>query len=266
MKILVTTICFIQDKDKYPDAELYGKYANRLIESCMKNSSFDIRVATNRPDVFLEAVNRHKGRVFILQDDLSNNKIRVGHFNQLLKFIAFKDIPAEYDYILYVDCDSGFINEVDNKKIEDYVIVNQTKGFNGAAARADVDYLERELTEEANGRKGMFNNKFLLYGLTLENLPHEWKNSSMPCEHILFLKNDPDKVKAVSDKIAEFNSIFENQLIENNGPVLGIDMEAFEIGVSLNIAGYKCIELSTGEQQEIFGIGYNASNLERIKV
>jgi len=56
MKILVSTICFIQPNKIKDGAEIYATFANRLIDSTMEKTNFDIRVATNRPELFSDAL------------------------------------------------------------------------------------------------------------------------------------------------------------------------------------------------------------------
>jgi hypothetical protein len=43
-------------------------------------------------------------------------------------------------------------------------------------------------------------------------------------------------------------------------------MEAFEIGVSAHLAGYNVKEMGWSNQNDIFKVGFNANNWEKIKI
>lgn len=266
MKILVTTICFIQSHKLEMGSEMYATFANRLIDSTMENSNFDIRVATNRPDLFSDALDKYGDRVSLLVDMLEDKRVAVGAFNQLLKFLALKDIPTEYDYVLYLDCDAGFFQNVNYQLLNQTVQHIESEGFNGLVNRAYTTYLMDCLKENDAGIGNMFSAKFYLHKLTSTNIPEEWKDATLPCEHILFLKNEGNRLQIMSDKIAEFNKVLEAQDIETGYVACSPDMEAFELGIGARVAGYKFAELTGYVHHDVLGVKFNGSNWEGLKL
>lgn len=284
MKILVTTICFINHYKKEAGSEIYATYANRLIKSTMENTNFDIRVATNEPDLFTESLNTWPDRASLYVDRLEKNQVQVGPFNQLLKYIALKDIPSTYDYVLYLDCDSGFTDPIDTNELKEVIDIMETDGFNGLAMRPDTEYLlqslenHKKLEKErdeliANGQlseahihpKDMFAHKFRFYNVTLENINPEWIGASLPCEHILLLKNEFGRIQHMSDELSKFNDLLETQA--GNAYIECVsDMEAFEIGISAKLAGFRFGQLTGDYHHRVFKVKYNGSNWERIKL
>jgi hypothetical protein len=265
MKILVSTICFIQPNKIQYGSEIYATFANRLIDSTMENTNFDIRVATNRPELFSEALSKYGSRVSLLVDRLEDKQVWVGAFNQLLKFLALKDVPKKYDYVLYLDCDASFFKSMDDELVFNTIRMEESNGFNGMANRSDEGYFMQQLTDHCSGVENIFSAKFRLHNLTLDTAPIEWKTATMPCEHILLLKNEDDKLQIMSDKIAEFNKKLEAQLEQ---PYISCipDMEAFELGISALIAGYKLGEINSYVHHDVLCVKFNGSNWEKIKL
>jgi hypothetical protein len=106
-KILVSAISFVNERKN--GSEIYTTFAKRLIDDVLTKTPWDIMVSTNRGDLFQDI---SSDRLTINEDKLENHKTHVGAFNQLLKFISIKDIDPLYDYVLYMDCDAGFVDNV----------------------------------------------------------------------------------------------------------------------------------------------------------
>jgi len=281
VNVLVSSICFINHNKLHVGSEIYATFANRLIESTMENTPFDFRIATNRPDLFEEILQKWPDRVSILIDKLENNQVQVGPFNQLLKFFALKDIPESYDYVLYLDCDASFCKPIDMNLLKMHIEYIENQGYNGMVNRSYTNYLigclmEHEVYKEKlelsikEGKeefipKNLFSHKFDFYDVTMENIPEEWKDATLPCEHIIFLKNETGKIQMVSDKISEFNDKLETQV---NEPYIRCisDMEAFEIGISAKLAGFKFSEIDTYVHNDVLSVKFNGSNWEGVKL
>jgi hypothetical protein len=278
MNILVSTICFI-NFDK-PGAEIYATFANRLIEDVINKTPWDIRVATNAPEKFQDAIDKYGSRVSLYVDTLENNKVAVGAFNQLLKYFALKDVPMSYDWVLYLDCDAGFRQDVNHQEVLNHIANWEAQGYDAlgvrtnAIVRNELADHERQLAELQRMRDeghpnpwmpmNLFTCKFNFYNITSQNIDPLWLDASMPSEHFLFLKNSPDgKLQRMSDRISEFNKI----LIAQPGPhVVIADMEAFELGVSAKVAGYNMGDAGDYGHNWLFAINFNGNNWEKIKL
>lgn len=256
-KILVSTISYFNDKRE--KSVIYTTFAKRLINDVISKTPYDIMVNTNRSDLF-EDIDKNE-RIIIRQNDLESHKTHVGVFNQLLKFSAIKDINSEYDYVLYLDCDAGFIDIVDTEQIDKHIELWESNGHDMVALRTNYPYtqVEKEYADVVNGvtkEKKLFHQKIVFYGIK-----PEWRGSKLPSEHILLIKND-EKLPIMAKYFEDFCYEFETQ--DENHPV-HYDMEAFEIGVSAFLAGYNMGEMGWQNQHEIFKVGFNANNWEKIK-
>ena len=269
MNLLVTTICFINRQK--PGAEIYGtKYAQRLIEDILTKTPYDIRVATNEPELFADIIANSNGRASVLHDSLSRNRVWVGegmHFNQLLKYIAFKDIDSKYDWVMYLDCDTGLFESVNTHDIEQFLNRHLASGFDAHGTRIDNTLIYALRTFES-GQPELFADKFKFYNVSTAHGPFEWLDATMPSEHIVLLQNSP-KLPIFCQHFDDFCTWFETQgPIADGGkdiPYQTQDMEAFEIGVSAELAGYKFRELGP-DQQALLKIKFNGSNWEGIKL
>ena len=114
-----------------------------------------------------------------------------------------------------------------------------------------------ESIQKNDGSKKLFDDKFRFYGIK-----PEWRGAKLPSEHILLIKNG-DKLEVMANEFEKFCYQFETQ-----DPIHPItyDMEAFEIGVSAFLAGYNMGEMHWHNQGQIFKVGFNANNWEKIKV
>lgn len=258
--ILVSTISFINHNKK--GSEIYTTFANRLIDDVLTKTPYDIMVTTNSYEHFREKAEANPDRVTVREEKLENHKTHVGAFNQLLKFYSIKDIDKKYDWVLYLDCDAGFteaINVVDvNNKIDEW----ESDGSDMVALRTNATYEgaedEFERTKDIEGHpKALFNDKFVFYGIR-----PEWRGAVLPSEHILLIKNN-EKLPVMCEEFEKFCTLFETQ--DEQYPIT-FDMEAFEIGVSAFLAGYKAQEMWWGNQNDVLKVGFNHNNWERVKI
>lgn len=283
MKVLVSTISFINHNKAAAGSEIYATYTNRLIEYTMKNTPFDIRVATNRPELFQQTVEKYPDRVSLWVDTLGDNKVQVGSgFNQLLKYLALTNIPTDYDYVLYLDGDTSFYEPINEQEFEQTVTrVMQQHNCNALFGRNNSEYMMQCLSQHENywtelqrrkenneptndlGSPGIFSQKFRFYKITSDNIPETWRTAPMPYEHILFFKNEEGRLQKMSDVIKEFNQ----RIVAQDGvPDCNADMEAFELGVGATEAGFVAGPLSSNMERDTFKIKYNGSNWEKIKL
>lgn len=257
-KILVSTISYVNNSK--PGSEIYTTYAKRLINDVLSKTPYDIMVSTNRSDLFEEF--KDVEMVCIKQVDLENHKTHVGAFNQLLKFSALQCVDSKYDWVLYLDCDAGFTESVDFSEIDRYLDGLDSENFDMSALRTDATYdLSKEeflnTTDFNSHPRPLFNNKFIFYGVQ-----EEFSGAKLPSEHILLLKNN-EKLSIMGDVFESFCYIFESQ---DPSRIITYDMEAFEIGVSAHLAGYKVAEMTWSRQCDLFKVGFNANNWEKIKL
>lgn len=260
MKILVSAISFVNTEK--PNSEIYTTFAKRLINDVLTKTPYDVMITTNRSDLFNDVSSLD--RVIIINNDLINHKTHVGAFNQLLKFTAIKDIPEKYDWVFYLDCDAGFTNSIDENVINKFLTNSLENGYDMIALRTDAtyDHAKKEFDETTDFTystkpKPLFNDKFVFYGHN-----PEWNGAKLPSEHILILKNN-FKLQKMSFEFEKFCTWFETQ--EPN-KIITFDMEAFEIGVSAHLAGYKMGEMGWHNQNSIFKVGFNFNNWEKIKI
>lgn len=256
--ILVSAISFVNTTKK--GSEIYTTFAKRLINDVIVKTPYDVMISTNQSELFDDVEN--SSRVVIKRQDMNNHKTHVGAFNQLLKFYAIKDIDPKYDWVLYLDCDAGFTESIDINQIETFIDSVESAGYDMSALRTEAtyDYAEQEFlntTDFNSWPKPLFNPKFLFYGLH-----PEWKGAKLPSEHILLIKNN-EKLSKMAEHFENFCTQFETQEPHN---IITYDMEAFEIGVSAHLAGYNVKEMGWANQNDIFKVGFNANNWEKIKI
>lgn len=257
-KILVTTISFVNTVK--PGSEIYTTFAKRLVDDVLNKTPWDIRVSTNRGDLFSDKEKLE--RVSINSQKLENHKTHVGAFNQLLKFFAIKDIDSKYDYVLYLDCDAGFTSSVVVEDVERMIDYWESKDYDMVALRTNLTYDEcvetwKQTRDTEELPKPIFNNKLIFYG---EN--DKWLGAKLPSEHIFLAKNSK-KLTKMAVNFEEFCTKFETQ--DEIYPVT-YDMESFEIGISAHLAGYNMGEMGWGNQCETFKVGFNANNWEKVKI
>lgn len=256
-KILVSTISFVNRNKE--GSEIYTTFAKRLINDVITKTPFDILVSTNETSFFNDVDKTN--RITIRECDLGSHKTNVKAFNQLLKFYSIKDIPKEYEWVMYLDCDAGFTTQINVQEITNYLDHLETQGFDMSALRTSTTYdtAKKEYIEsggKASFPKPLFNDKFIFYGIN-----DEWSGAKLPSEHILLIKNN-DKLSKMCEIFEQFCYKFETQDPNN---VITFDMEAFEIGVSAKLSGYNVAEMTWERQNELFKVGFNFNNWEKIK-
>lgn len=257
-KILVSTISFVNTEKT--GSEIYTTFAKRLVDDVLTKTHYDVMVSTNKSELFEDVSNLD--RVKINQVDLINHRTHVGAFNQLLKFYAIKDINSMYDWVLYLDCDAGFIEQINSDDIENYLNSCELDGYDMCALRTDATYIQSEKefleTTDLNAYpKPLFNPKFIFYGTN-----DLWKGAVLPSEHILLIKNN-EKLPKMAKHFEDFCTKFETQEANN---IITFVMEAFEIGVSAHLSGFKVKEIGWGNQTSLLKVGFNANNWEKVKI
>jgi glycosyltransferase involved in cell wall biosynthesis len=256
--ILVSAISFVNHSKT--GSEIYTTFAKRLINDVLTKTPYDVQITTNSYDNFSDVVGVE--RVFIREDNIETHKTHVAAFNQLLKFTAIKNIDKKYDWVLYLDCDAGFIEPLNVDVLESKMDYWESMGYDMIALRTDAtyDHAEKEYLESLernDGNKKLFDDKFKFYGIQ-----PKWRGSKLPSEHILLVKNNT-KLELMSEEFEKFCYKFETQEPNN---VITFDMEAFEIGVSAFLAGYNMGEMGWNNQTEILKVGFNHNNWEKIKI
>lgn len=276
LNILVSAICFI-NRNK-PGAEIYGTFANRLLNDVMTKSPFDFRIITNEPHQFEENKKIWGDRVIVTEDNLIGEKLTVGPFNQLLKYKTMLGVDKKYDWLLYLDCDAGFTSELNIDAIEKQTKIWEDQGYDFMATRTNA-ILKYEL-EDHEKKEGdfiinnpglkfnpwihggnLFSSKFIFYEVSSKNGPHEWMEAKLPSEHVWYIKNN-EKLEKCGKNFKDFNEKFQSQSPEN---LITWDMESFEVGVSALLAGYNMGDLGNDGQFHILKIGFNFNNWEKVK-
>jgi hypothetical protein len=256
--ILVSAISFVNQTKN--GSEIYTTFAKRLINDVLTKTPYDVRITTNSYSSFSEINNNE--RVSIIENNLETHKTHIGAFNQLLKFASLKNVDKKYDWVLYLDCDAGFVDTLNVNSLEYMIDRWETMGHDMVALRTDATYehAEKEYLEtiqKNDGNKHLFDDKFIFYGIK-----PEWRGAKLPSEHILLIKNN-EKLEIMADEFEKFCYQFETQ--DSVNPIT-YDMEAFEIGVSSFLAGYNMGEMGWYNQCEILKVGFNANNWEKIKI
>jgi hypothetical protein len=256
-KILVSAISFVNHTKN--GSEIYTTFAKRLISDVLTKTPYDVMISTNELSYFEDY--KSNNRVLINYCTLGEHKTNVFAFNQLLKFYAIKDIDRKYDWVLYLDCDAGFTERVDEQAIENYLSQLDSLGYDMSALRTDATYdLSKKDFIDSGGRrewpKPLFNDKFIFYGIN-----DDWSGAKFPSEHILLIKNN-EKLNVMTSEFEKFCYKFESQ---NESNVITYDMEAFEIGVSAHLAKYNMCEMTWNRQCDLFKVGFNYNNWEKIK-
>jgi hypothetical protein len=188
--------------------------------------------------------------------------------NQLLKFTAIENIPKKYEWVFYLDCDAGFISTLDTEAIQKYLHQLDAENIDMVAMRTDATYegclqdfndstdFGKDFSYSEKAKK-LFNDKYVFYGIK-----PEWIGAKLPSEHVFIVRNNK-KLKVMAEEFEKFCYKFETQ--DKQYPTT-FDMEAFEIGVSAFLAGYNLQELGWPNHQDLFKIGFNFNNFEKIKI
>jgi len=264
MNILVSTISYVNSSKQ--GTEIYTTFAKRLANDVLTKTNFDVFINTNRKDLF-EEINNNP-RVTIRDQFLKDHYTHVGAFNQLLKFSAIKEIDSKYDWVIYLDCDAGFTDKLDIEAIENYLLQLDKENIDMVAMRTNATYEEclkdfnestdfgKDLSYSIHPKK-LFNDKYVFYGIK-----PEWVGAKLPSEHVFVIKNN-SKLQLMAEEFEKFCYKFETQ--DKQYPVT-FDMEAFEIGVSAFLSGYNLQELGWGNHTDLFKVGFNFNNFEKVKL
>ena len=196
----------------------------------------------------------------------------------MLKFYTIKNIDPKYDWVLYLDCDAGLTGDWNNDEITSTITNWELLGYDMMGTRTnaivgqelkkheELDIIHKN--EIANGNlthynpRNLFSDKFIFYNVSTQNGPFEWLDAMMPSEHVLLIKNN-DKLQKMADIFEDFCYKFETQ--DKDFPTT-VDMEAFEIGVSAFLAGFNLQELGWGNHADLFKVGFNFNNFEKVKI
>ena len=263
MNILVSTISYVNTHSRKEKSTIYTTFADRLANDVKTKTPFDIRINTNRKDLFEE-----DERVSVRDDFFKDHLTHVGAFNQLLKFSAIQQVDEKYDWVLYLDCDAGFIDNIDTEKVFNYINQLDNQGIEMVALRTNCTFdgsLKEFNNSTKNGtdftytdiHKPLFNDKFKFYGIR-----DEWRGAKFPSEHFLLIKNT-DKLQNMADHFENLCYEFETQ--DKIYPET-FDMEAYEIGVAARLAGIDMQEVCGEFYNHQLNIRFNFNNFEKVKI
>jgi hypothetical protein len=241
MKTILFTLLSVGEK--------YSKSCQHLVEELLSNTPHDILISTDNVEYFPN----YSKRVTIRQNIEKKAKLSLNgyEFNYNLKFHAFKNIPAGYDIILYLDCDikNKFWSEESDNKLKD-----SFTNHDFIACRLNCN-LNQQMAELNSTGNCLFKEKMSSYNV------NEWEDKSLyesklPSEHFLGFKYDKNKLTKFYKKWRELN--YQLQLVE--GAVSCQD--GFEIGVAAFYAGYKnSFEFAMGDQHLILGFEFNGNKI-----
>lgn len=246
MNILFTILSIdtqIDGQNFYVDA------ANRLAAEILDQTSHDIYISTNKPENFDIVSSR-----CLVRNNINQNSIfSYGReFNFNLKYHAFFDIPAKYDYLIYIDCDIKLSSWTVNS---DKFIAETMSGYELAADRTNCT-LKSQIAEYKNTGQALFRHKIEAYDiLQLHTDEDDIHNSVLPSEHCLVFKNIPDKITKFAYKWQHLNNILQNK--NGGGGAWG---DGFEIGISARYAGLNNIfPLSPFYWKDTLGFQFNGN-------
>jgi hypothetical protein len=244
MKVLFTLISIDIGDDFYLLA------SKRLINELLEKTPYDVLVSTNNDNYFSDIIS---DRCVVRNNIRENSILKYGtEFNYNLKHHAFLEIPEKYDYIIYIDGDIKLMKWDD-----------ETENFiNGEMSNYDFfgDRLNAVLIDEVNrfikNEPCLFSHKIKSYDIMERfGIDDEIMMSKMPSEHILILKNDPEKIMKFQEKWEELNEYLQSK----NG-VGGSWGDGFEIGISSNYAGFnQYFNLSPYYWSSVLGFEFNGN-------
>jgi hypothetical protein len=148
-----------------------------------------------------------------------------------------------------------------NNRVDKHVCLNCSSDvkLKNTINKGYSDYCSLKCANDSGDliNKSIFYNKFDFYGIN-----PEYRGACLPSEHILLMKNN-EKLAKMAEKFEEFCFKYETQDKDNPKTV---DMEAFEIGVSAFVAGYKVKDLESWGHHDLLKVGFNYNNWENIKL
>jgi len=85
---------------------MYLQSAKRFVNEVLEQTNHDVLLSTNNLGFFNDVISER----FFLRNNIDESSILMynSEFNYNLKYHAFKDIPINYDVIIYLDCDIIF--------------------------------------------------------------------------------------------------------------------------------------------------------------
>lgn len=244
MKILFTLLCIDTNHHMYIDA------CRSLINEILEKTSHNILLSTNSINSFRDLNNN--SRIYI-RDNISEttNILKYGgEFNYNLKYLAFKNIPTNYDAIIYLDCDIKLDNWTDESEELIYKTISQ---YEIGATRTNC-LLKDEVEYLNSTGSSLFSHKITAYKIR-ETYPNNDPiyNSQLPSEHFLILKNNPEKIKCFCDEWSNLNSYLQS--INGGNGSWG---DGFEIGIAANKAGMtKIVEITHWQWSQVMGLIFN---------
>jgi hypothetical protein len=245
MKILFTFLSISTENDFYLNA------SKNLVNEILSNSSHDILLTTNNVEYFDEINNPR----FSVRNNVPENSMFTykngGEFNYNLKYLAFKDLPNDYDVIFYVDGDikSNFWNDFSEFRLKELM-----GSYDFVATRLNC-ILKNEVKQHIETGSALFSHKILSYNVLSWGLNDPIMDSCLPSEHFLIFKYNKEKLETFANKWSELNGIMQSQ---NGGN--GSWGDGFEMGISAKYAGYDNLyDLNYGDLQNHFGFFFNGN-------
>jgi hypothetical protein len=246
MKILFTLLS-IESKNNN-----YLLSAKELIKEILLQTKHDILLSTNNVEFFSDI---NDERIIIRNNIDDTSKFQYnGEFNYNLKYHAFKNIPPQYDYIIYLDCDIKLENWTTDS---DSYFLNTISKYDFAATRLNC-VLSDEIGYYLNNQNCLFKHKIVLY-----NILEKYKNdddilkSQLPSEHFFILKNDTEKINMFQQKWKE-----QNDELQKTGCSSCSWGDGFEIGISARFAGLNnTFEVNFWEWCYLLGFKFNGNKI-----
>lgn len=246
MKILFTLLSI------EAGTSLYLNAAKKLTLEILQQTTHDVLITTNNIEHFADIQSE---RCIIRNNIGCNNILRYeAEFNFNLKYHAFLDIPSNYDFVIYLDCDIKMSNWSSNSEHFMNSIMNE---YEFGADRLHC-YLKDEVKSYIESKHCLFSHKIQSYDiLSRFTLDDDVMNSQLPSEHFLIFKNIPEKIKLFSEKWKE-----QNEYLQNKGYHVRCWGDGFEIGIAARYAGFhKTIEVRPAYWQDTLGLCFNGNKL-----
>jgi hypothetical protein len=228
----------------------YLNACKRLASEILSQTQHDVIITTNNVNFFSDL---NSERCIIRNNIKSDSILKYGfEFNYNLKHHCFLEIPEKYQFIIYLDCDI----KLDSWSKESDDFINKTMiNYDFGADRLNC-YLKDEVGYFLSKQPCLFQHKIDSHEILIRyKLDDEIMNSRLPSEHFLIMKNDILKVQKFQQKWEEMNDFLQSK----NG-VGGSWGDGFEIGISMNFAGFNSImEMSPFYWKDILGFKFNGN-------
>lgn len=227
--------------------------SKNLAKELLNNTPHDVLLTTNNIDFFQNIKN---DRFFIrnnIPDDVIFTYRGGSEFNYNLKYLAFKNLPDNYDIIFYLDCDikNVFWNQNSDEKLKS--LMNK---YDWVATRLNC-VLKNEVKQYKETGVALFSHKIKSYDILNWNENDILMNSCLPSEHFLIFKYNKEKLNKFTQKWEELNYILQTQ---NGGN--GSWGDGFEIGISAKFANYNnTFDMQHGDLETVFGFLFNGNKI-----